>query len=189
MELVSAIQQRRSVFKFTDKPVTLADVMPLLSLAVLAPNHRLTQPWRFLWIGAQTKQALSAYYAEAKALKKVDRANPAFVDYYQYAQQRFMATPAILMVACQTNDDPVIAEEDYAATCCAIQNFLLAVTDQGLGAQWSTHPIIKDEQVLALLGLDAQKERLIAMIYLGYPAQIPPAPPRKTVQAILRVLS
>ncbi|MCH9742071.1 MAG: nitroreductase [Proteobacteria bacterium] len=188
MELVSAIQQRRSVFKFTDQPVGLADIMPLLSLAVLAPNHRLTQPWQFLWVGPQTQQVLSAYYAEAKALKKVDRAHPTFADYYQSAQQRFMETPAILMVACRVNDDPVIAEEDFAATCCAVQNFLLAVTDKGLGAQWSTHPIIRDKRVLDLLKLDAQKTRVVAMVYLGYPAVIPQEPPRRAESEFLTVL-
>ncbi len=189
MELVSAIQQRRSVFKFTDQPVGLADIMPLLSLAVLAPNHRLTQPWQFLWVGPQTQQVLSAYYAEAKALKKVDRTHPTFADYYQSAQQRFMKTPAILMVACRVNDDPVIAEEVFAATCCAVQNFLLAVTDKGLGAQWSTHPMIADRRVLASLGLDIQSMRIVAMLYLGYPAQLPPAPPREAVGAFLTVLA
>jgi len=182
------VMSRRSIFKFDEKPVLLADTFPLLSAAVMAPNHGLTQPWQFLWVGEQTKTVLAESYGHARALKKYSVEAPDFANEKNRAVTRFMAIPAVLMVACRIDDNPIVAEEDYAATCCAVQNLLLAATDQGLGAQWSTHPMIRDEGVLGLLGLDAKKMRVIAMVYLGYPAVVPPEPPRKAASEFLTIL-
>jgi nitroreductase len=182
------VMSRRSIFKFDDKTVVLADIFPLLSAAVMAPNHGLTQPWQFLWVGEQTKTVLAESYGHARALKKCSVDSSDFAEQKSKAVARFMAIPAVLMVACRIDDHPIVAEEDYAATCCAVQNLLLAATDQGLGAQWSTHPMIQDKGVLEVLGLDVQKMRLVAMVYLGYPAVIPPAPPRKAASEFLTIL-
>ncbi len=187
MEFSEVVNTRRSVFKFTDTPIAFDDVLPLLSLANLAPNHHLTQPWQFLWIGDQTKLALAQYYAQARASKKVSTDDPRFNEELSRARDKFLRTPAILITACRLNDDPIIAEEDYAATCCAIQNFLLGVTHSGLGAQWSSHPMIRTPEVRSLLGLTEQY-RLVAMLYLGYPALIPPAPPRQPVENFVQCL-
>jgi nitroreductase len=188
MEFNQVVMMRRSVFKFDDKRVEFDDILPLLTVAVMAPNHHLTQPWQFLWVGKRTRILLADHYAQARALKKVAIDAPEFASYKAEAVARFMDVPAVLMVSCRIDDNKVIAEEDYAATCCAVQNLLLAATDRGLGAQWSTHPMIRDADVLSLLGLDAQKERLVAMIYVGYPKVVPPAPPRKAVGDCVRLL-
>lgn len=187
MEFYQAVSRRRSIFKFTDKQVVVEDLLPLLALSIMAPNHHLTQPWQFLWIGKKHKLVLSEVYALARAKKKVGENSALFLQEVDRAKEKFLATPAILMVACRVDKDPVVAEEDYAATCCAIQNLLLAMTDVGLGAQWSTHPMIKDKTVLKLLGL-AEDQRLVAMLYIGYPAVIPPVPPKKAVEEVLKVL-
>ena len=187
MELKNAIYQRRSVFKFSDQPVSFDHMMPCFSLAHMAPNHHLTQPWQFICVGERTKSLLADIYAQARALKKMGADDENFAQVYQQAQQKFLRTPAVVMVACRVDKDPMVAEEDYAATCCAIQNLLLALTDVGLGAQWSTHPMIRDERVLSLLGLD-QQQRIVAMIYIGYPQAIPPAPPRQEVSHFIRLL-
>jgi nitroreductase len=188
MQFNQVVMSRRSIFKFDDKAVALVDILPLLTMAVMAPNHGLTQPWHFLWIGDQTKSTLAKYYGHARALKKYSVDAPDFAEQKSRAVARFMAIPAVLMVACRIDDNPIMAEEDYAATCCAVQNLLLAATDQGLGAQWSTHPMIRDKALLDVLGLDAQKMRVVAMVYLGYPAIIPSEPPRKAASEFLTVL-
>ena len=47
MSLTDLLKRRRSIKKFTSRPVTRAEIETLLDAAVLAPNHRLTEPWRF----------------------------------------------------------------------------------------------------------------------------------------------
>jgi nitroreductase len=188
MEFNQVVMSRRSVFKFEDKVLSLQDIFPLLTAANMAPNHGLTQPWQFLWLGEQTRSVLADYYAHARALKRYPIDSDAFYLCKSKALARFLAIPAILMVACCIDRDEIVAEEDYAATCCAVQNLLLAATDQGLGAQWSTHPMLRDAVVLHELGLDPLKMRLVAMVYLGYPSVVPLEPPRKSVESFLRLL-
>ena len=48
MEVTDAILTRRSVKIFKDiEPVKKEVVEELLEAATMAPNHRLTEPWRF----------------------------------------------------------------------------------------------------------------------------------------------
>ena len=187
MEFTELVVKRRSVFKFTNQSVSLDDLLPALSLANFAPNHHLTQPWQFLWVGEQTKATLAEIYAIARATKKVGVDSPDFADAVSRANKKFLQIPAILMVACRVDDNPIVAEEDYASTCCAIQNLLLGIVDAGLGAQWSTHPMIQDLRVLSLLEL-SEEQRVVAMIYIGYPEIVPPRPPRKSIDQFIRVL-
>lgn len=191
MDFTQVVHDRRSVFKFTEQSVSLEELLPLISLATLAPNHHLTQPWQFIWVGEHTKHQLAEHYALARASKKLgieSRDTPNFLLEKNRAFNKFCATPAILMVACRIEDNPITADEDYAATCCAVQTLLLALTNAGLGAQWSSHPMIHDPNVLSLLGLTSQ-DRVVAMLYIGYPSILPPAPPRSPTINFVRQLS
>ena len=188
MEFNQVVMSRRSVFKFLPNSVLVDDIYPLIEAAVMAPNHHLTQPWRFIWLGKQTQARLAEFYGEAKAAKAMVPDAMLHERIKQKAIEKFLTVPAILLVVCRLDRQPVIREEDLAATHCAIQNLLLAATDKGLGAQWSTHPMIYDTEVMAEVGVDTSKERCCAMIYMGYPDIIPPAPPRKSAQECLTLL-
>jgi nitroreductase len=188
MNFESVVRSRRTIYQFLADEVTLEQIMPSLTLSVLAPNHHLTQPWQFLWVGEQTKKQLADIYAHARANKQYAANNALHLDdLFTKAYQRFMKVPAILMVACKVGHDAIQNEEDFAATCCAINTFLLSLPNSGLGSQWSTHPMIKDGSVSSLLGLDPNETRLVAMIYIGKPAVVPPEPPRKNASDFLYV--
>lgn len=188
MEFNQVVMSRRSVFKFLDKAVLVDDITPLIEAAIMAPNHHLTQPWRFIFVGKQTQVRLADYYGEAKAAKAMAADASVHERIKQKAVDKFLSIPAIILVVSRLDRQPVIREEDLAATHCAIQNLLLAATDKGLGAQWSSHPIIYDEQVMSEVGVDVSKERCCAMVYLGYPEIVPPAPPRKSATECLTLL-
>ncbi len=46
--ITEIIRSRRSIGAFKDTPVAVGLVETLLESAVYAPNHRLTEPWRFV---------------------------------------------------------------------------------------------------------------------------------------------
>lgn len=189
MSFLALARARRSVFQFdVQRQVSWQDLEPLLEAGHWAPNHHLTQPWRFLVLGQQTQAQLAEVYAHARALKQMktrEGGDELFAQFKARAVERFMAMPVVVMVACQVVADPLQAEEDYAACCCAVQNLLLAAADAGLGAQWSTHPMIADAQVVRQLGLDSDGWRLVAMVYVGWPKMIPPPPPRRLLQEVV----
>jgi nitroreductase len=69
-------------------------------------------------------------------------------------------------------DDEAQRDEDVAATYMAMQNFMLAGVELGVGTYLRTGGILHDPELRALLGLDPDR-RVLGMIYVGYPADTP----------------
>ncbi len=67
MPLIDLLRQRRSVKRFTDRPVTRAEIEALLDAAILGPNHRLTEPWRFYVLGPEAREAYGLAVGVRKA--------------------------------------------------------------------------------------------------------------------------
>ena len=175
MDIFEAIESRRSIKKYRDRPVPEEAIRRLLSLAVLAPNHRMTEPWRFYVLGPEARAAYGAALGERKA-KRVDdpKAARAVVE---KVEQSHRDLPAMLAVSTVLHDDPEIREEDYAATYMAIENLCLAATGMGLGTHVKSGGIMDDPRARAAVGV-ADDERIIATLSLGEPAEIPDPKPR-----------
>ena len=74
--LKQLIQNRRTCYQYadaTDFPIKDESLYDCLEAARWAPNHKLTQPWRFWIIGDQAKLDLAHIYADNRALKKADK--------------------------------------------------------------------------------------------------------------------
>ena len=67
----------------------------------------------------------------------------------------------------------MLDREDYAATCCAIQNVMLVAWEDGIGMQWSTTGLIEDLEALSVLGVDSEKEQIVGLLYTGFPERVP----------------
>jgi nitroreductase len=160
MQVEEAIRERRTLKEFSAEPVAPELVGELLELAVLAPNHHETEPWRFWVVGRATLQALS----DATGDRKLLRSHTAIV------------------VGVTRNDDAQTAEEDYAAVACAIQNIMLAARGRGLASFWRTPGVLSRPQVAEILGVPADV-RLIGVVHLGLPGEpFPPQPDRSASQ-------
>ena len=72
MKASQAIQERRSIRRFAERPPSREEIEALLSAAVMAPNHRLTQPWRFYVLGPEARHAYGLALGERKARKLTD---------------------------------------------------------------------------------------------------------------------
>lgn len=172
MSLAELIKQRRSVFQFKDKAVPLDWINHFIEVATYAPNHKITEPWRFLVLGRQTQAELSKIYAEQRASKRHDVDSEGYQQAFEKSIHKFMAIPQMVLVAQALNEDPTIRKEDYAACSCAIQNFQLAAWEKGIGVKWSTAPMLKDKRTFELLKLGFNHYELIAALYMGFPQAI-----------------
>ena len=164
------IRSRRTCYQFLSKedfPVDRLKLEKCLEAAIYAPNHKLTQPWRFWVIGEQTKNKLAHIYADNRASKKNTPEDDCYQCFYDLAIEKFAKIPMIVMVGQLRNPNPVIAKEDYAACSCAIQNFQLMAWQQQIGVQWSTGPIIDDERTFQALQLDPHEVEFIGALYIG----------------------
>ena len=177
MNLSETLSSRRSIKKFTSRPVTREDMEALLAAAVTAPNHKLTQPWRFYVLGPEARHAYGLVLGGRKA-KKIEDPEAARAMRETVAMEH-RTLPGMLVVAVTQNENPEAREEDYAAAMMAIQNLSLAAVDRGLGTHIKTGAVMADPASRAAVGVQ-DNERIIAIVNIGEPAEVPPAKPRES---------
>jgi nitroreductase len=158
MELEEAIRTRRTHKAYGAEPVDRALLDELLDLARWAPNHHLTNPWRFRVLGpaalARLKEA-----AGPDAAGKLDRA------------------PTLVAVSVTQTGDPVTDEEDLCAAACAAYIVLLAAHGRGLAGYWRTPEVLRTAEGRSALGI-GEEEHAIGLLHLG-PARQEQRPPER----------
>lgn len=168
MDLKEIIRSRRSIGAFKDTPVSLELIHELLESAVYVPNHRMTEPWRFIIITGEACQRYASIRAEMvldgmHGKPETERQQAADGTY-----RKFAAIPLYLLVVMKPHENPEIREEDYAASACLIQNFLLLAWEQGLGTAWKTFK--EDARLREFVGL-APGEKVVGIVHVGYSAE------------------
>ena len=178
MNIADAIHQRRSIKRFSDRAISRQEIETLLAAATLAPNHRLTQPWRFYVLGPDARYRYGLALGERKARKLDDPASAQLLRETVAAEHR--ALPCMIAVAVVTSDNPEIAEEDYAATMMGIENIALAAVSIGLGTHIKTGGVMADPAARAAANV-RDGERIVAIVNVGEPADVPPPKKRAAV--------
>lgn len=180
MRASEAIRERRSIKRFTDRPISREEIETLLSAATLAPNHRLTQPWRFYVLGPEARYAYGLALGVRKARKLEDPEAARAVR--ETVAQEHRALPCMIAVAVVNSENPEIRDEDYAATMMAVQNMALTAVELGLGTHLKTGGVMGDAAARAAAGLP-DGERIVAVVNVGEPADVPPPKPRQPASA------
>ena len=158
MDVEDAIRDRRTHKTYAPEPVERELLDELLELARWAPNHHLTNPWRFRVVGPEALARLKEA-AGPEAASKLDRA------------------PTLVVASVVQDGDPVQDEEDLLATACATYIVLLGAHAHGLVGYWRTPGVLRSAEGRAAVGLP-DNERFVALIYLGHPRQEQSAPER-----------
>jgi nitroreductase len=168
--ITQAIESRRSIKDFASRPVTREELEPLLEAAVRAPNHRLTQPWRFYVLGPEARRAYGSALGARKA-KRVEDPDAAR-QVVEKVERTHVALPGMIAVTMLLDQNAEIREEDYAATFMAIQNLSLAAVDAGLGTHLKTGAVMEDPRAREAVGV-REGERIVAIVEIGEPASTP----------------
>jgi nitroreductase len=176
MDVFDAISTRRSIKRFSDRQITREEIERLLETVVLAPNHRMTQPWRLYVLGPEARAAYGRALGARKA-KRVEDAEAAEAVRDKVARQH-ADLPALIAIATVLDENPEIREEDYAATFMGIENLQLAARAMGLGTHLKTGAVMDDPSARAAAGV-AEGERIVALLELGEPAEVPDPKPRR----------
>ncbi|QNK57772.1 nitroreductase [Paenibacillus sp. PAMC21692] len=185
MELTEVMKQRRSVHKFQDRPVPVELVAELLETSVWAPNHKLTQPWRFVIVQGEGRKKLAEVSRTVHERREKDPVKSKTLGEFGY--NKLMAVPLFLAVVMREDTQLAVREEDYAATCCVIHNFGLLAWEQGIGVVWETYGLIHQPDFRAALGVQPG-EKIVGSLHVGYPAAIPPAQARIPAAQLLTVI-
>ncbi|HEY7831302.1 MAG TPA: nitroreductase family protein [Solirubrobacteraceae bacterium] len=167
MNLETTIRTRRTHKAYGPEPVDHGTLRELFELARWAPNHHLTNPWRFRVLGPQAR-ALLAREAELDkpgAAKKLERA------------------PTLIVASVKLEGDAAQQHEDLLATAIAAYIVLLAAHARGLAGYWRTVPVLEKSSVRAGLAIP-EGEQPIGLLHLGHPVQEQSVPERAPVEDI-----
>jgi nitroreductase len=167
------VRARRTHILVDRDRVVPADVIDeLCELGVWAPNHKKTWPWKF----ASLTGGARARLGEAFVADMVDRD---FGDEGKREKTRtkYARTPNVLVVACAPHDKPTLHDENRDAVAAGVQNILLGATARGIASFWSTPAFVDAPHALAECGF-APDDRIIAVVYLGYPVATVETPVR-----------
>jgi len=175
MDVEEAIRSRRTVKAFERTPVDRHTLEELLELARWAPNHNLTNPWRFRVLGplslAELKRA-AAELALAEAPADADRGRVS-----EAAAAKLDRAPTLVVLSVRQSGDPIQDEEDAHAAACAAYIVLLAAHARGLAAYWRTPEVLRSEPGRAAVGLPAD-ERFVGLLHFGRARQAADPPER-----------
>lgn len=170
MDAIDAIQRRTSVRRFRPDSVSRETIERLLDCAVRAPNHKLTEPWRFAVLTGGARARIADIRARHRLKRWADPASPEAVAGAGKVRQEALETPAFIVVMTAISPDDNTREEDYAATMMAVGNLMIAAEALGLGTYLRTGGMMRVPALAELVGLP-EGYRVVGVLSLGYPAE------------------
>ena len=185
MNLTEIIKGRRSIHRFQDREVSPQLITELLDTAVWAPNYHLTEPWRFIIVhGDDAKEKLAQTVKTIRASKETDPEKQKAIAEKVY--KKIKSNPMYLIVVMKEDDNPRVKEDDFAATCCLIQNFSLLAWEKEIGMTWHSYGWLDDPIFREAYGI-APNERAICNMHMGYPEIIPTPQERKSAKELVTI--
>ncbi len=161
VDLQEAVRTRRTHKAFGPVPVAPAVLEQLFDLARWAPNHHVTNPWRFRVLGASTRRRLMEL---AEAHKPGSAA-------------KLARAPTLVAASAWLTGDAHQDREDVLATAVASYIVLLGAHALGLAGYWRTVAVLDTPEGREILGL-AECESVVGLLYLGEPLQEQRVPDR-----------
>lgn len=158
MDADQAIRTRRTHKAYGAEPVPRATLEELFELARWAPNHNLTNPWRFRVMGPEALARLKEA-AGPEAASKLDRA------------------PTLVVTSVIQTGDTVQDQEDLCAAAIASYILLLGAHARGLAGYWRTPEVLRSAEGRAAVGVGEQ-ELVLGLLHLGPPRQEKEPPER-----------
>ena len=138
----------------------------LLENANWAPTHGFTEPWRFTIFSGENRvilgKKLQSLYSELTPKDSYRE------DKFEKLGQNPTLAPLVIAICMKRGANPKIPEiEEIEAVACAVQNMHLTAAAAGLGAFWSSPPILDSEGMRTFLDLDLQ-DHCLGLFYLGW---------------------
>jgi nitroreductase len=171
MDVEKAIRTRRTHKAFAGEELAPAVIEELLELARWAPNHHLTNPWRFRVIGERTR---------ARLMELAEAAEPG-------SAIKLRRAPTLVAVSARMSGEEAQDREDLLATAVAAYLVLLGAHARGLAGYWRTVALLDTPAGRAALAL-AEEETPVGVLYLGAPVQEQRVPERAPVADVITYL-
>lgn len=162
------IRNRRSVYanEFISKKLPEKLLEEILINATWAPNHKMTEPWRFIVFRGKYLKQYGAYMAHYYKDFYPDLPIEAQKEKLSYLENYPLNAACLIGVIMVRNTKINLPEwEEIAAVSSAVQNIALTCTAHKIGSYWSTKGVAID--YVAQFDL-AENEKSLGLLYLGY---------------------
>ncbi len=164
MQFWQLAESRRSCLEFESTPIPRAALERCLLAAHWAVDPGRSQPWRLVILWGEKPRAR---LAEALGVAPAHSA------------------AVLLAVWCRPHAGDVPTPTELLAVGAATANLVLAAWEQGVGSLWLPEALLgRPDVTRACLGLEG--EHLLGVLAMGYPAAVPPRPPRVPLEQCVR---
>lgn len=188
MNVREAILSRRTVQRYTTEPIPEGCVERALECAIRAPNHKLTNPWRFTRVGPETRQKIVDLGVRIKQEKARSKGTELSDEKVDKIRAKLGNSPEVLVVSQVLDDDDFRRREDYASVACAIQNLMLCLWDEGVGSKWATGGVTRHPETYEITGIDPEKQEIVGFVWIGHSSRELFETPRQPLEEVYREL-
>ncbi len=187
LSLDELLTTTRSVRKRLDltRPVPRDVVMECLEIAVQAPSGSNRQAWQFVVVDdAAKRKALADIYGEVFDQYMLAPASAGYQEGDTRAERRDAVSDSARYLRAHLHEVPVhlLAYQEgrtdgtkvsgqagfWGSILPAVWSFMLAARARGLGSVWTTMTCRKEEEVAAVIGLDASRYSHAGLFPLAY---------------------
>lgn len=193
--MIPAIYERRSIRKFTDKPVSQKDIADIIQSGIKAPSSKNRQPWKYIVTQGKSKEEMLNVFRQGIEREENDSALlPQSKQHIAAAKNTvdiIAEAPAVVFVVNSLGKsimEELTLEERVSEICniqsisASIENMLLAATEKGIGSLWICDVFFAYPELCKWIKSDGQ---LVAAIAFGYPNECPDERPRKKIDDIV----
>ncbi len=178
MDFWETIEARQSIRDFDDRGIERAVLERIVDAAQKAPSSMNEQPWRFTIAQGDTRARLGEVVAQSTVhlSEYMDALGP---ERYEAAVAWYSSlghAPVLVAVSAPRSSAEFEALNRHLSVGAAIENLLLAATNEGLGACNVTFSYWVKGDLAVVLGL-SEFDEVVSIIALGYPSDIVPASP------------
>ncbi|OMQ10303.1 nitroreductase [[Flexibacter] sp. ATCC 35103] len=162
------IRNRRSIYanEFVKKEIPKKLLDEILINATWAPNHKMTEPWRFIVFKGKYLKQYGEYMAHYYKDFYTELSPEAQKEKLNYLRNYPLKAACLIGVIMVRNTKINLPEwEEIAAVSSAVQNIALTCTAHKVGSYWSTKDVAID--YVAEFGL-VENEKSLGLLYLGY---------------------
>ena len=171
--LQDVINNRRSIYRFTDQEISDEILQQALLAASNAPCHKHTHPWKFYVLGNESRQSLIPAISRLAKIKSEKLQSEDFEADNERAIAKIMKPPLLIVITSKKSpNDKFREKEDYAASVCALHNLVLSLWENNVGSQWSTGSITRDRETYDALSIEFSREEIIGFVKAGFPEKV-----------------
>ena len=186
MQTIEHLRARRTVRQFKADPIPDTVLDTVFEAAMWAPSHANQQPWDFLVLGPETRaKLLRIYRAKAEELLSDPELPPKKRANLTVLKEDFGGAPFMVAVVSRAPEEDLQRIENPLSAAAAVQNMCLAAWDAGVGAVWLSLGVAPPAR--SILGIEPEQS-VVTLLAMGYPAEVPPPPPRDSHTEHLRRL-